>query len=406
VTLSPLDPGSRSGKLKMIRNPRSSRPRTSVILLGGFGLALIVAGWGILSRLHAESALVRATDDAAVPSVSVAIAQSGPAEEEIVLPGTVQAEFETPIYARTSGYLKRWYMDIGARVKAGDLLAEIESPEVDQQLRQGKADLATAEANNRVAQATARRVHTLLPTESVSAEQDDQAASDAAAKAAAVTSNEANVARLEQLVGFEKVVAPYDGIVTARDTDVGNLINAGSGTGPVLFRVADTSRLRIYVQVPQSYAPSIKPGIAVNLHFPEYPGRSFAAQLVHSADAIEPRARTLLVQLEADNAKHELLPGGYTEVHFKLPVTDRGVRIAANALLFRAEGIRVATAGLDGHVALHEVTLGRDFGNAVDVLTGIAPGDAVILNPPASLATDALVRVHKDDQTPVRAAGS
>jgi RND family efflux transporter MFP subunit len=378
----------------------------SVILLGGLTLALIVVGWGIMSRLHAESALARVTDDAAVPTVSVAIAQSGPAEEEIVLPGTVQAEYETPIYARTSGYVKHWYMDIGARVKAGDLLAEIESPEVDQQLRQARADLATAEANNRVAQATARRVHALLPTESVSAEQDDQAGSDAAAKAAAVASNEANVARLEQLVGFEKVVAPYDGIVTARDTDVGNLINAGSGTGPVLFRVADTSKLRIYVQVPQSYAPGVKPGIAVNLHFPEYPGRTFAAQLVRSADAIEPRARTLLVQLDAENAKGELLPGGYTEVHFKLPVTDRGVRIAANALLFRAEGIRVATAGLDGRVALHEVTLGRDFGNAVDVLTGIAPGDAVILNPPASLVADAVVRVHKVDQTPVRATGS
>jgi RND family efflux transporter MFP subunit len=382
------------------RDSRYSRPRTSLILFSGLALALVAAGWGILSRLNAESALARATDDAAVPTVSVAVAQSGPAEEEIVLPGTVQAEYETTIYARTSGYVKRWSTDIGARVKAGDLLAEIESPEVDQQLRQARADLATAEANNRVAQATARRVHALLPAGYVSAERDDQAASDAGAKAAAVASNEANVARLEQLVSFEKVVAPYDGIVTARDTDVGNLINAGSGTGPVLFRVADTSKLRIYVQVPQSYAPAIKPGVTVDLHFPEYPGRSFAAQLVHSADAIDPRARTLLVELEADNAKGELLPGGYTEVHFKLPVADRGVRIAANALLFRAEGVRVATARPDGHVVLHKVTLGRDFGTAVEVLTGITRGDAVILNPPASLASNAEVRVRKDDKAP------
>ncbi len=302
--------------------------------------------------------------------------------------------------------MKRWYTDIGAKVKAGDLLPRSIPPKSISSCARPRLICWTAEANNRVAQATARRVHALLPTQSVSAQQDDQAASDAAARAAAVASNEANVARLEQLVGFEKVVAPYGGIVTARETDVGNLINAGSGAGPELFRVADTSKLRIYVQVPQSYAPAIKPGIAVDLRFPEYPGRAFAATLARSADSIDPRARTLLVQLEADNAKGELLPGGYTDVHFKLSVADRGVRISANALLFRAEGIRVATAGADGHVVLHEVTLGRDFGSAVEVLTGIAPGDAVILNPPASLLSDAVVRLRKDDKAPAKGAGS
>ncbi|HLZ66390.1 MAG TPA: efflux RND transporter periplasmic adaptor subunit [Aliidongia sp.] len=377
-----------------------------MLLLCGAAVAVVAAAWGIWSRRQAEAALERATTAAAVPTVAVALAAAGPAEEEIVLPGTVQAEYDTPIYARTSGYVKRWYTDIGAPVKAGDLLAEIESPEVDRQLRQAKADLQTAEANNRVAQATARRVHALLPTQSVSAQQDDQASSDAAAKAALVASNEANVERLEQLVGFERVLAPYDGIVTARKTDVGDLINAGSGSGPELFRVADTRKLRIYVQVPQSYAPRIKPGIAVDLRFPEYPGRIFAAQLVRSANALEPGARTLLVELEADNAKGELFPGGYTDVHFKLPAGERGVRVPANTLLFRAEGPRIATVGADGHAVLHEISLGRDFGATIEIPTGLAPGDAVILNPPASLETGTLVHVRKNDKAPLQGAAS
>ena len=374
----------------------STSGRSRLIFSSGLVLVLVVAGAGIWSRHDAEAALVRSTDDAAVLTVAVAPAQPAPTEEEIVLPGTVQAEYDTPIYARTSGYVKRWYTDIGARVKAGDLLAEIESPEVDRQLRQAKADLLTAKANYRVAEATAKRVHALLPTESVSAQDDDQASSDAAAKVALVASNEANVDRLEQLVAFERVVAPYDGIVTARETDVGALINAGSGNGPELFRVADIRRLRIYVQVPQSYAPRVRPGVAVDLRFPEYPGRTFAAQLVRTANAIEPRARTLLVELEADNANGELLAGGYTDVHFRLPGPDRGVRVAANTLLFRAEGPRIATVESDGHVVLHEITLGRDFGAVIEVATGLQAGESVILNPPASLQTGTLVRVHSD----------
>jgi membrane fusion protein, multidrug efflux system len=376
-----------------------TRKRSRFFVLGGLVLVVGLAGGGIWSRHDAEAALARSTEDAAVPTVAVAPAQPAPAEEEIVLPGTVQAEYDTPIYARTSGYVKRWYTDIGARVRAGELLAEIDSPEVDRQLRQARADLMTARANDRVAEATAQRVRALLPTESVSAQDDDQASSDAAAKAALVASNEANVERLEQLVGFERVVAPYDGIVTARETDVGNLINAGSGNGPELFRVADLRKLRIYVQVPQSYAPRIRPEVAADLRFPEYPGRAFDANLVRTANAIEPRARTLLVELEADNAKGELLPGGYTDVHFKLPGLDRGVRIAANALLFRAEGPRIATVDSNGHVSLHEITLGRDFGTVIEVATGLKAGDAVILNPPASLETGVSVRVRREDNT-------
>jgi RND family efflux transporter MFP subunit len=367
----------------------------------GFGALLVVlalAAGGIWSRHRAEAALAKSTSDSSLLTVAVVAAEPAPEEENILLPGTVQAEYDTPIYARTSGYVKKWYTDIGAQVKAGDLLAEIDSPEVDRQLRAARAELLTAKANARVAAATAERVRALLPTESVSAQDDDQASSDAAAKAALVTSNEANVERLEQLVGFERVVAPYDGVVTARETDVGNLINAGSGNGPELFRVADIRKLRVYVQVPQTYAPRVRPGVQVGLHFPEYPGRTFDAKLVRTANAIEPRARTLLVELEEDNANGELLPGGYTDVEFRLPGPGTGVRVGANALLFRAEGPRIATVGADGRVVLHEITLGRDFGQLIEVSTGLRAGDEVVLNPPASLETGTLVRaVRKED---------
>jgi RND family efflux transporter MFP subunit len=373
--------------------------------LCGVVLVIGAVAWGIWSRNSAEAALVKVTDDEALPTVSVITAAAGPADEALVLPGTVQAEYETPIYARTNGYVKHWYTDIGTRVKAGTLLAEIDSPEVDQQLRQARADLATANANNLIAQQTAKRVHALLPTQSVSAEQDDQATSDAAAKAALVAAAEANVERLTQLVGFERVVAPYDGVVTARETDVGNLINAGSGSGPELFRVADTSKLRIYVQVPQSYAALVKPGVTAVLQFPEYPGRTFPANFTRSADAINPSARTLLVELEADNASGELFPGGYTDVHFTVPVAQRGVNIPANTLLFRAEGVRVASLASNGLVTLHTVTLGRDFGPTVEVTTGLAPGEKIILNPPASLADGERVRVQSD-RNPARGGRS
>jgi RND family efflux transporter MFP subunit len=373
--------------------------------LCGVVLVIGAVAWGIWSRNSAEAALVKVTDDEALPTVSVITAAAGPADEALVLPGTVQAEYETPIYARTNGYVKHWYTDIGTRVKAGTLLAEIDSPEVDQQLRQARADLATANANNLIAQQTAKRVHALLPTQLVSAEQDDQATSDAAAKAALVAAAEANVERLTQLVGFERVVAPYDGVVTARETDVGNLINAGSGSGPELFRVADTSKLRIYVQVPQSYAALVKPGVTAVLQFPEYPGRTFPANFTRSADAINPSARTLLVELEADNASGELFPGGYTDVHFTVPVAQRGVNIPANTLLFRAEGVRVASLASNGLVTLHTVTLGRDFGPTVEVTTGLAPGEKIILNPPASLADGERVRVQSD-RNPARGGRS
>jgi RND family efflux transporter MFP subunit len=400
--------------------PTSHPLRTRMLLLCGAMLAVGVAASGIESRNHAEAELAQATDAEAIPTVAVAIAAAGPAVEEIVLPGTVQAEYDTPIYARTSGYLKRWYTDIGTPVKAGDLLAEIDSPEVDQQLQQARAQLVQlqaalvqAQANMELARVTDRRQSQLTSEGWTSQQGGDQARLRYAASIAAVAvargdveAQQANVARLEQLVGFERVIAPYDGIVTARETDVGDLINAGSGNGPELFHVADTRKLRIYVQVPQTYAPRIKPGVAVDLHFPEYPGRAFAARLVRSANALDPRARTLLVELEADNAKGEIFPGVYTDVHFRLPASTHVAHVAANTLLFRAEGPRIATVGPDRRVVLHEITLGRDFGTTIEVPTGLEPGEEVILNPPASLETGMLVRTRKDDKVPLHGATS
>jgi len=400
---------------------QTSRPlRTRMLLLCGAALAVGVAASGIESRQHAEAKLAQATDAQAIPTVAVAIAAAGPAEEEIVLPGTVQAEYDTPIYARTSGYLKRWYTDIGTRVKAGDLLAEIDSPEVDQQLQQARAQLVQlqaalvqAQADMELARVTDLRQSQLTRDGWTSQQGGDQARLRYAASIAAVAvargnveAQQANVARLEQLVGFERVIAPYDGIVTARETDVGDLINAGSGNGQELFHVADTRKLRIYVQVPQTYAPRIKPGVAVDLRFPEYPGRAFAARLVRSANALDPTARTLLVELEADNTKGEIFPGVYTDVHFRLPASTRVARVAANTLLFRAEGPRIATVAPDRRVVLHEITLGRDFGTTIEVPTGLAPGEEVILNPPASLETGMLVRTRKDDKVPLHEATS
>jgi RND family efflux transporter MFP subunit len=398
---------------------QTPRPLTTrMLLLCGAVLAVGVAASGIESRQRAEAKLVQATDAEAIPTVAVATAAAGPAEEEIVLPGTVQAEYDTPIYARTSGYLKRWYTDIGTRVKAGDLLAEIDSPEVDQQLQQARAQLVQlqaalvqAQADMELARVTDLRQSQLTRDGWTSQQGGDQARLRYAASIAAVAvargnveAQQANVARLEQLVGFERVIAPYDGIVTAREADIGDLINAGSGSGPELFHVADTRKLRIYVQVPQTYAPRIKPGVAVNLRFPEYPGRAFAARLVRSANALDPTARTLLVELEADNAKGEIFPGGYTDVHFRLPAVARGVNVAANTLLFRAEGPRIATVGPDHRVVLHEITLGRDFGTTIEVPTGLALGEEVILNPPAALETGMLVHIRKDDKVPLHGA--
>ena len=311
-------------------------------------VALVLAVWGVYSRVSARSALGRETAATAVPTVITVKPNRSPTGEELVLPGSVQSYNEAAIYARTSGYLKTWYTDIGTPVKKGQLLAEIDSPEVDQQLSQAQADLATARANYLLSQSTNERWKGLLATDSVSKQDADEKAGDAAAKKAALDSSGANVARLRDLESFKRVVAPFDGTVTARNTDIGALINAGQSSGAQLFRVADTHKLRIYVQVPQPYAAATAPGLGAELRFAEHPGKGYPAQIVRTANAIDPSTRTLQVELQVDNAKGELFPGAYAEVHFKLPADAQILRVPANTVLFRSAGLQLATVNADG----------------------------------------------------------
>ena len=357
--------------------------------------AVVVVAWAGVSGHHAAASLKEATEAAAVINVATTKPTGQPGLSDLVLPGNVQANYEAPIYARTSGYLKRWLVDIGAHVKAGQLLGEIESPEVDSQLRQAQADLATAEANQKIADLTAERWRNLRATDSVSKQEADEKISLAASGDAQMQAARANVQRLSQLAGFEKVVAPFDGVVTARNTDVGQLIAAGENTGPALFRVADMRRLRLYVRVPQTYAASMRPGLTAELLFPDRPGKRYTATLDSTSSAIDTATRTLLAQLVIDNRSGELLPGAYAEVHFKLPPGSGGqsYKLPANVLLFRGDGMHVGVVGANGRVVLKPVTLGRDYGSDIEIVQGLEPNDDVILSPPDSLTDGVAVHV-------------
>jgi RND family efflux transporter MFP subunit len=355
-------------------------------------VALILAVWGVLSRVRGRERIGEETARVAVPVVMTVKPGPSPSVEELVLPGNVTAFIEAPIYARTSGYLKNWYTDIGTPVKKGQLLAEIDTPEVDQELRQSKADLATAVANAHLAEITNVRWKGLLANRAVSAQDADNRASNAESSRATVASAAANVRRLEELESFKRVIAPFDGVVTLRGTDIGALINAGQSAGSQLFRVADTSRLRIYVQVPEQFAPRTRPGVQARLRFNEHPGNDYPARVVRTADALDPTLRTLQVELQVDNKMGELLPGAYTEAHFELPGNKFSLRVPATVLMFRAAGLQVAIVGSDSRIKLRDVEEGRDFGTTVEILRGLSVNDAVVVNPPDSITNGTLVR--------------
>jgi RND family efflux transporter MFP subunit len=357
------------------------------------GVALVLAIWGIVSRLSARNALEHQAADASVLTVLTAQPKHGPGADNLVLPGNVEAFYEAPIYARTNGYLKVWHTGIGTQVKKGQLLAEIDTPEVDQQLRQAQADLGTAEANYQLARTTNERWKGLLATESVSQQDADQRAGDAAAKLAARQSANANLARLQETESFKRVLAPFDGVVTQRNTDVGALINAGQNSGSPLFRVADTHRLRIYVSVPQPYAGSIHRGQSAGLVFADRPGKRYTATVENTANALDATSRTLQVELQIDNAKGELLPGSYGQVYFDMAGDDSTLRIPVNAVLFRTAGLQVATLDHDHRVHMKTITQGRDFGTEIEVLSGVEPGDTLVVNPPDSITDGMQVRV-------------
>ena len=358
-------------------------------------IALIAAGVvtnGVISRSRAERELTTWTDEQAVPTVAIVTPQLPAAEQSLELPGQLAAFVNAPIYARVSGYLQTWYADIGTHVKAGQLLGLIDTPDLDQQLQQARADLANTVANENLAATTARRWTQMLKQDSVSQQDADEKTSDLIAKQATVDASRANVARLEALESFKRITAPFDGIVTARKTDIGALINAGGGTGPELFAVSDARRLRLYVNVPQSDAATIKQGLTAKLTVPERPGMTFDAKLVDTDDAITPASGTLLVQLSVDNSSGLLLPGEYTQVHFALPNSGSALLVPASTLIFRTDNMQVAVIDPNNHVHLKDVKIATDLGTHVLIASGLSARDRIIDNPPDSLAEGELVR--------------
>jgi RND family efflux transporter MFP subunit len=359
-------------------------------LIGAVVLAVVIYT-GIRSRANAASQLQHSTATLSVPVVSVVHPKIGSGIQELVVPGNMQAFTDTPIWARANGYLKSWYVDIGARVKQGQLLGDIESPETDEQLQQVREQLSVAEANLKLAQITADRYKNLFQTDSVSKQDVDNAVQDAAAKTAALRSAQANVNRLQELVGYEKITAPFNGVITARNIDVGALVNAGAAPGHELFHMASISTLRVYVEVPEVYSRSAKPGVAAYLTLTEFPGRRFHGTVVRNANAINPASRTLLVEVDVKNPMGELLPGSYASVHLKLPSKVEALTVPVNTLLFRSEGLRVAVVR-NGRAELRPVIMGRDFGEDVELVSGIQEHDLVITNPPDSIVSGQAVQ--------------
>src|SRR5262249_46935678 len=347
-------------------------------------------------RKSQYAALAKETEALAIPTVAVVHPAVEPAEEGLVLPGTLQAYVESPIYARTNGYLLKWYRDIGSRVRQGELLAQIDAPEVDQQLVQAKADLETARANCNLSRITATRYEELMKTDGVSKQEVDNAAGDYAAKQAAQASAAANVKRLEELESFKHIYAPFSGVITRRNVDIGTLINAGNGGATQqLFFLAQTDPIRVYVSVPASAAPSIRPGLAAYLELTQFPGRKFQGQVVRTAEAIDPATRTLLTEVDVPNKSAELLPGGYAQVHLNVTIGGTRVQVPVNALLFRSEGLRAVVVDQNHKTRLQALTIGRDFGTSLEVLHGLTPGDWIVLNPADALEATRLVSVRE-----------
>ncbi len=373
-----------------------SAGRAIVLLLVVLVVGALLAATGIIGRIHARTTVADNTNALAAPTVIVNPPTQGQPQQEIILPGNLEAFTDSPIYARTDGYLKKWYFDIGAHVRKGQLLADIESPEVDQQLAQAQADLGTAETNAANAHIQSTRYQELVKTDSVSQLDTDNFKTQAAAGDTAVKSARANVQRLSELVGFEKVYAPFDGVITARNTDIGQLINAGAGNGTgatELFHLAAAQTLRVYVNVPQVYSQGLKQGMTADLTFNELPGKKFTGRLVRTSRQIDPTSRTLLVEFDVDNRSGELFPGAYTEVHFKSGLTTSSFIVPVSALMFRSEGLRIAVVDENSKAKLVPVILGHDDGATVQVINGLAANDRVIQNPPDSLIEGETVRV-------------
>jgi membrane fusion protein, multidrug efflux system len=381
-------------------NPQTRKPRARrfVVPLIVVGVAVALLAAGIVPRLHAQSALTAQESTQSMQTVSVIAPKPAPATQELLLPGAVTAFSDAAIYARTSGYVQRWYTDIGAHVKKGQVLADIQTPELDAQLRQAHADEATAQANFDYAKASAQRWQDMLKTQSVSQQDADTRTGDMLAKRAMLQSAQANVQRLSELVSYEKVVAPFDGVVTARNVEVGALVTAGGAPGLAasageLFHVAQRDTLRVFIDVPQNDAPYVDANTQAFLSVQQYPGRAFAAHVVRNAGAMDPVSRTLRVEVDVENRDGALLPGAYAQVHLALRNGEPKLDLPVSALLFRPNGVTIATVDASGKTALKQVTVGRDFGTHVEILTGLQAGDRVIDNPGDALTSGEAVKV-------------
>jgi len=373
--------------------PALLKRRLSITGMAGAALAVVIVAAGLTLRANEARQLKDWTEAQAIPSVSV-ISPIRPASGGALdLPGRLEAFTNAPIYARVDGYLKSWRVDIGDRVKAGEELAVIDTPELDQQLNQAKADLASAQADEALARTTAERWQALLSSDSVSRQEVDDRTQDHAAKQARVAAAQANVDRLVATKAFAKIVAPFDGVVTARNTDIGALINAGSGNEAQLFAVSNVDKLRVYVNVPQEYAPMVKRGGTATFTVPEYPGQRFTASVVGLAGSVNAASGTTLIQLAVDNPDHLLLPGGFVHLHFALPVSEGAVRVPASALIFDSRGLNVATVDSHNLVRFKRVAIEQDLGNAVEIGSGLTDADRLIDAPPDGLAEGDHVRV-------------
>jgi RND family efflux transporter MFP subunit len=373
--------------------PRNLKLIGLIVLAVAAGVVVVQA----VGRMHGDAGVRKWTAAQTLPTVTLVSAQSDTAPSTLTLPAQLQAYESAGIHSRVSGYLKDWQADIGAEVKKGQLLAEVDTPDLDQQLAQARADLATAKANQALSQTTAARWKNLLAKDAVSQQEYDEKAGDLAAKTSVVNAAEANVGRLVATEAFKRIVAPFDGVVTTRSTDIGQLISAGNPAEAPLFTVAQVDRLRVYVQVPQSYVAQIHPGMTARLMAPERPRENFTATVVADAQAIQQQTGTLLVQMQIDNRARKLKAGGYVQAMLDLPATTRVARIPASALINDAHGVHVAVLGPDGKVAMRPVTVARDLGQTLDISAGIAAGDKVIDSPPDDLAAGDQVRIAGQD---------
>ncbi|HZR57843.1 MAG TPA: efflux RND transporter periplasmic adaptor subunit [Terriglobales bacterium] len=380
------------------RQSQAPKKHRGYLLITVVAIVLAVAVIvGVLSRISDSHALAKETETLAVQSFSVIKPKAEPPQQELVLPSTLQAYTESPIYARTNGYLAKWYKDIGSRVTKGELLAEIETPEIDQELAQSRAAQEQANAQLALAKTSAQRWANLQKMDAVAQQETDERTSSYTQGQAALAAATANVRRLEQLESFKRVYAPFSGVITKRNIDIGALINAGNGgTNQELFDMARIDPIRVYVDVPENYTPSIHSGVHAKIELAALVGKQFTGNVVRTSDSIDPATRTLRTEIDVPNPKGELLPGSYAQVHFALNVQTPGLSVPVNALLFRAEGPRAAVVDSQGKVHLKPVVIGRDYGTAVQILGGLSPNDSIILNPSDSLEEGQQIQVSKE----------